>query len=141
MTNKFYQIKSCRNKKLNVNVQQTYRKDVVLAAIFVYLKVKDTKDRLLSDILELITPKFCKNERKKNSHSNVEQSSMFHISDQDKYRHLKKKATLFPHLKIYMSCTDLNTTQLFSKNLVGVLECQILSPPLFPVMSSTRFCI
>ena len=29
----------------------------------------------------------------------------------------------------------------FSKNWVGVQKCQILSPPQFPEMSSTRLCI
>ena len=46
MTNKLINSKSCRNRKLSVNVQQKYRKVVVLAAIFcfAYLKEKDTKD-------------------------------------------------------------------------------------------------
>ena len=30
---------------------------------------------------------------------------------------------------------------IFSKNRVGVQKCQILSPPPFPAISSTRFCI
>ena len=33
------------------------------------------------------------------------------------------------------------TANIFSKNVVGVQKCQILSPPLFPAMTSTRFCI
>ena len=49
MTDKSINSKSCRNRKLCVNVQQKYRKYVVLAAIFcsAYLKVTDTKDRML----------------------------------------------------------------------------------------------
>ena len=52
---------------MSVNVQQKYRKDVVLAAIFcfAYLKAKDTKDRMLSDKFKLSTPKLCKNKRNK----------------------------------------------------------------------------
>ena len=43
------------------------RTDVVLAAIFcfAYLKVNDTKDRMLTDIFKFSTPKLCKNKRKK----------------------------------------------------------------------------
>ena len=41
MTDKLINSKSCRNRKFSVIVQQEYRKDVVLAAIFYfdYLKV------------------------------------------------------------------------------------------------------
>ena len=43
-----------------------YKTYVVLAAIFfAYLKVNDTKDRMLTDIFEFSTPKLCKNKRKK----------------------------------------------------------------------------
>ena len=39
---------------------------MVLAAIFyfAYLKVNDTKDRMLTDTFEFSTPKLCKNKRK-----------------------------------------------------------------------------
>ena len=41
----------------------------------------------------------------------AEQSSMFHISNKDKYTHFKKKYAIFFSFKIYMQCTNLNTTQ------------------------------
>ena len=50
------------HEKLSVNVQQKYRIDVVLEAIFcfAYLKVKDTKYKMLSDrLFDLSTPKLC----------------------------------------------------------------------------------
>ena len=68
-TDKFINSKSCRNRKLSVNVQQKYRKDVVLAVIFcfAYLKVKETKGRMLPDRFQLSTLKLCKKKAKKNS--------------------------------------------------------------------------
>ena len=86
MTDKLINSKSYRNRKLCVNVQQKYRKYVVLAAIFcfAYLKAKDTKHNILSDRFEFSTPKLCKKDREKNLHLKVEQSSMFHISGQAK---------------------------------------------------------
>ena len=59
--------KSCRNQNSCNNMEQKYKTDVVLAAIFcfAYLKVNDTKDRMLTDIFEFSTPKLCTNKRKK----------------------------------------------------------------------------
>ena len=59
-------------------MNQKYRTDVASAVIFyfAYLKVNDTKDRMLTDIIEFSTPKLCKNKRKK------------------KYTHFQKKAAL-----------------------------------------------
>ena len=76
MTDKFINSKSCRKRNLCVNIQQPYRKDVVLNDIFyfAYLKVKDTL-------------RLWKKKRGKILHSNVEQSSMIHISAQAKYTH------------------------------------------------------
>ena len=53
-----------RNRAVICN--EKYRADVVLAAIFcfVYLKVNNTKDRLLTNIYEFSTPKLGKNKRK-----------------------------------------------------------------------------
>ena len=64
---KFIKSKSCRSQKSCNNLQQKYRKDVVLVAIFclVYLKVMDTKYRILSDRFRLSTHKSCKNKREK----------------------------------------------------------------------------
>ena len=45
---------------------------------------------MLTDTFEFSTPKLFKNKRKK-LQSNVEQSSMFHISDQANYTHFRKK--------------------------------------------------
>ena len=58
---------SCRNQQMCVKVQQKYRKDVVLVAIFcfAYLKIKDTKESMLSDRVEFSSHKLCKNKRKK----------------------------------------------------------------------------
>ena len=55
-----------RNNKLCVNSQQKYRKDVVLAAIFLFclFEVKETKDRMLCDRFEFSTPSLYKNKRK-----------------------------------------------------------------------------
>ena len=114
MTDKFINPKACRNLKLCVKMQQECRKDAVLAAIFcfAYLKVNGTKDRMLSDRLEFSTPKLiCKNKRKKNLHSNVEQSLKFHISAQAKYTHFLKRLQYSLDKKIYMSCTNIYTTQ------------------------------
>ena len=57
---------------------------MVLTAIFcfAYLKVDDMKDRLLTDTFEFTTPKLVEKQAGKNVHTNVEQSSMFHISAQ-----------------------------------------------------------
>ena len=70
MTNNFINYKSCRNRKFCVNVQQKYRKKVILAAIFcfAYLKTKDTKRRIVSDRFEFSTPKLCKKTEKKSAH-------------------------------------------------------------------------
>ena len=58
MTYKFINSKSCRK-----------RNDMVPAAIFCLasLKVKYTTDTMLSDRLDLSTPKLCKNKRKKSA--------------------------------------------------------------------------
>ena len=80
MRDKFINSKSCRNRKLRVNVQQNIEKIWFLAAIFCFpnLKVKDTKDRMSSDRFELNTPNYVKTSEKKLD-SNVEQCSKFHI--------------------------------------------------------------
>ena len=76
------------------------------------LKVKVTKYKMLSDRFEFSTHKLCKNKRKKIICSQMSMhSSMFHILVQAKYRHFQKKPAIFSHLKIYMPCTNLNTTQ------------------------------
>ena len=70
MTNNFINYKSCRNRKFCVNVQQKYRKKVILAAIFcfAYLKTKDIKRRIVSDRFEFSTPKLCNKTEKKSAH-------------------------------------------------------------------------
>ena len=85
---------------------------MVLAAVFcfAYLKVKDIKYIILSDRLEFSTHKLCKNKWDKNIVLIAEQSSMFHISPQDKYTHLKK---LF-RLKIYKQCALYKSKKTFS---------------------------
>ena len=67
MTDKFINSKSCRNRKLCINVQHKYRENVVLEAIFCFshLKVNDTKDKMLSDTFDFSTPRLCKNKREK----------------------------------------------------------------------------
>ena len=64
------------------SVQQKYRKDVVLAAIFGFshLKVKDTKDRMLSDRFEFSTPKLCKNKREKRKKCALKCRAKFNVS-------------------------------------------------------------
>ena len=57
------------------------------------------KDKMLTDTFEFTTPKLMEKQAGKNVHTNVEQSSMFHISAQAKYTHLKRKAAMFLHLK------------------------------------------
>ena len=61
-------LKLCRNQKLCINVHQKYRKDVFFAAIFcfAYIKVKDTKYKMLSDKFESSTLKLCNDKREKN---------------------------------------------------------------------------
>ena len=65
-----------QNQKSRNNLKQKYSKDVVLAAIlcFAYIKVKDTKYRVLSDRFEFSTNKLCRNKREKNIDLNAEQS-------------------------------------------------------------------
>ena len=74
--------------------KQQYKTDVVLAAIFcfAYLKVNDTKDRILTDI-------------------STQMSSKFQCFSPPKYTHFHKKAAIFSHLKMYMRCANLNHTQ------------------------------
>ena len=57
---------------------------------FAYLKMKDTKNKMLCDRFEFSTPKLCKNKRKKNLHANVEQISIFYISAQAKCKYFQK---------------------------------------------------
>ena len=47
--------------------EQKYKTDMVLAVIFcfAYLKVNDTKDRILTDIFEFSTPKLCNKQAQK----------------------------------------------------------------------------
>ena len=94
---------------------------MVLEAIFCfdYLKVNDTKDKILTDIFEFRTPKLCKNKWKNNVHLNVEQSSIFYFSAQAKYTHFQKKAAIFSHLKIYIPCTNLNIPQFHPNTHLG----------------------
>ena len=80
---------------------------MILAAIFGFAHLKfclfekkDTKDRRLTDLFDFSTPKLCKNKRKNNLHSNVEQISMFYISAQAKYTHFRKKVAIFSNLKM-----------------------------------------
>ena len=70
-----------------------YREDVVLAAIFcfAYLKVKDTKYIILSKDSNSAHTNYVKTSETKNIVLIAEQSSMYHISTQDKYTHLKKE--------------------------------------------------
>ena len=81
--------KSCRNRNLRVNVQQKYRKDVVLAAIFCFAYFKNIKDRMLSDRFELSTPKLCKKKLKK---SLLKCRAMFYILAEAKYTHFQKRS-------------------------------------------------
>ena len=92
MTDKLLNSKSCRNRKLRVNVDKNIENMWFRQPFFcfLYLKVKDTKDRMLSDRSEFSTPILCKDKREKNLHSKVEQSSMFHISGQAKYIHFQE---------------------------------------------------
>ena len=91
MTNTFGNSKSYRKQKLCVNVQQKYRKYVVLAVnvCFAYFKSKDTIECYPTDS-NSAHPNYVETSGK-NLHSNVEQSSMFHISAQAKYTHFQKR--------------------------------------------------
>ena len=89
MRHKFINSKSCKDQKSCNNLQQKYRKDVVLAAIFcfAYLKVKDTKYIILSTDSNSAHTSYVKTSGTKNVVLIADQSSMFHISIQDKYTH------------------------------------------------------
>ena len=84
-----------------------------LAAIFcfAYLKVNDTKDRMLTDIFEFSTPQLCKNKRKKKLALKCRAKFNVLYFSPPKYTHFHKKAAIFSHLKIYMPCANLNDTQ------------------------------
>ena len=106
MRHKFINSKSRRNQKSCNNLQQKYRKDVVLAAIFCFahLKVKDTKYIILSTDSNSAHTSYVKTSGTKTIVLIADQSSMFHISIQDKYTHFKKKSAIYFRLKIYMQC-------------------------------------
>ena len=107
MTDKFINTKSSRNRKLCCNVPQKYRKDVVLAAIFdfAHLKLKDTKDRILSDRFEFSTPKYVKTSEK--NCTQMSSKDQCFIFQPRRNTHIFKKGTaMFSHFKIYMSCTN-----------------------------------
>ena len=86
-----YQLKITQKPEIVQYCNKKYRKDVVLAVIFcfAYLNVKDTEHKILSDRFEFSTHN-CKNKREKNIDLNAEQSSMIHISTQNKYTHFQK---------------------------------------------------
>ena len=62
---------------------------------FTFFKVKDTKWRILSDRFEFSIHKLCKTKLEKNIDLIAEQSSMLHISTQDKYTNFKKSLQYF----------------------------------------------
>ena len=103
MTNTFSNSKSCRKQKLCVNVQQKYRKYVVLAVIvcFAYFKSKDAIEWYPTDL--------------NSAHPNYVASgkAKFNVSyfSPGQIHTFSKKAAIFSLLKIYMTCTNLNTTQ------------------------------
>ena len=54
--------------------------------------MNDTKGRMLTDS----TPKYVKTSVQNNLHTNVEQSSMFHITAHAKYIHFQKRLQYSP---------------------------------------------
>ena len=76
------------------------------------MKVNATKDRMLTDIYEISTPKLCKNKRKKKLALKCGAKVNVLFFSPSKYTHFQKKAAIFSHLKIYMPCTNLNETKL-----------------------------